>query len=208
MPLKKLTKAEILAALTRLAELAQEEGVRLEMTLYGGAVMMLAYDARDVTKDVDAIVHPPEVARRLIARVAAERSLHGDWLNDDVKQFVSTVEAKNELPLDGVSAAGLRITRPTAKYLLAMKVMAARLPLPGYPGDFDDIKVLLRITRVPAVEKIEEVVNLYFPDTVLPDRTRVALAGILKELSNEPKATSPSEPAPKRPRGRPAVDID
>src|SRR5476649_691929 len=145
MPLKKLTKAEIIAALARLAELAQDEGVRLEMTLYGGAVMMLAYDARDMTKDVDAIVRPPEVARRLVARVAVERGLHDEWLNDDVKQFVSTVEAKNELPLEGVSRAGLRITKPTAKYLLAMKVMEARLPLPGHPGDIDDIKVLLRV---------------------------------------------------------------
>jgi hypothetical protein len=42
MPLKTLTKAEIISALARLAELAQAEGVRLEMTLYGGAVMMLA----------------------------------------------------------------------------------------------------------------------------------------------------------------------
>ncbi len=208
MPLKKLTKAEIIAALSRLAELAQGEGVRLEMTLYGGAVMMLAYDAREVTKDVDAIVHPPEVARRLVKRVAAERGLHDEWLNDDVKQFVSTVEAKNELPLEGVSAAGLRITKPTAKYLLAMKVMAARLPLPGYPGDFGDIKVLLRITRVQSVEKIEGVVNLYFPDTVLPDHTRVVLAKILKQLSNEPTATSPIEPTTKRPRGGTSIDID
>lgn len=46
------------------------------MTLYGGAVMLLAYNARQVTKDVGAIVHPPDVARRLIARVTEERCLH------------------------------------------------------------------------------------------------------------------------------------
>ncbi len=208
MPLKKLTKTEVLAALSRLSELAQEDGVRLEMTLYGGAVMMLAYDARDVTKDVDAIVHPPEVARRLVARVAVERDLHDAWLNDDVKQFVSTVETKNELPLEGVSRAGLRVTKPTAKYLLAMKVMAARLPLPGHPGDFDDIKVLLRVTRLPSIDKVEQMVNLYFPDTVLPESTWVVLEGILNQLSNEHTATPPTKPAAKRPRGGPAIDID
>jgi len=36
MPLKKLTKQEIASALGRLSELAASEGVRLEMTLYGG----------------------------------------------------------------------------------------------------------------------------------------------------------------------------
>jgi hypothetical protein len=208
MPLRTLTKAEIITALARLAELAQAEGVRLEMTLYGGAVMMLAYDARDMTKDVDAIVHPPEVARRLVARVAVERGLHDEWLNDDVKQFVSTMEAKNELPLEGVSGAGLRITKPTAKYLLAMKVMAARLPLPGHPGDFDDIKVLLRLTRLQTVDRVEQVVNLFFPDTVLPKPTRVVLTSILTQLSNEPTAKSSVKPATKRPRRGASIDID
>lgn len=115
MPLKKLTKLEIVACLQRLSELAQAEGVRLEVTLYGGAVMLLAYDARDVTKDVDAIVHPPEVGRRLVARVAAERGMSESWLNDDVKLYISTMEAKNEMVVSGVSAAGLHLTRPTAK---------------------------------------------------------------------------------------------
>jgi hypothetical protein len=208
MPLKKLTKTEVIAALSRLAELAANEGVRLEMTLYGGAVMMLAYDARDMTKDVDAIVHPPEVARRLVARVARERGLHDEWLNDDVKQFVSTAEARNELPLKGVSPAGLRISKPTAKYLLAMKVMAARLPLPGHPGDFDDVKVLLRVTRLPTVARVEQVVNLFFPDTVLAGSTRAVLAGILQQLSHETAANSPVKPAPKRQGGGAPIDFD
>jgi hypothetical protein len=207
MPLKKLTKTEIVAALARLSELAQGEGVRLEMTLYGGAVMMLAYGAREITKDVDAIVRPPEVARRLVRRVAAERGLHEEWLNDDVKQFVSTAEAKNELPLAGVSRLGLRITKPTSKYLLAMKVMAARLPLPGHPGDYDDIKVLLRITRVHTVDKVEAVANLYFPDTVLPEHTRAMLAGILEQLSHEPKTASAADSATKRARGGSTINL-
>lgn len=40
---------EVEAALNRISELAVAEGGRLEMTLYGGAVMLLAYGARDVT---------------------------------------------------------------------------------------------------------------------------------------------------------------
>lgn len=185
MPLKKLTKQEIAAALQRLSELAQAEGVRLEITLYGGAVMLLAYDARDVTKDVDAIVHPPEVGRRLVARVAAERGLAESWLNDDVKLYISTKEAKNEMVLPGVSPAGLHITRPTAKYLLAMKVMACRKPLPGYAGDYGDIETLLRVTRCKSVAAIQDIVDTFFPDTVLPDATKVTLDGILERIRHE-----------------------
>lgn len=183
--MKFLTKAEIEAALNRLSELAAAEGVRLEMTVYGGALMLLAYDARRTTKDVDAIFHPSDVGRRLIARVAAERGLAEDWLNDNVRMFLSANEAKNELPLPNVSRAGLHLTRPTAKYLLAMKVMACRKPLPGYAGDFADIALLLRVTRVKSVGGVQKIVDAYFPDTVLPDSTRLALESILEAQRDE-----------------------
>ena len=41
-----------------LGELAFEQGVTLEVSLYGGAVFTLVYDSRDATKDVDAVVRP------------------------------------------------------------------------------------------------------------------------------------------------------
>jgi len=198
-----MTKAEIETALNRISELAAAEGVRLEMTLYGGAVMLLAYDARDVTKDVDAIVHPSEVGRRLVAKVAVERGLSEDWLNDNVRLFVSAKEAKNELPLPNVSRAGLHITRPTAKYLLAMKVMASRKPLPGYAGDFQDIETLLRVTKIKSVEAIERVVDAFFPDTVLPEPTRLALIETLEKISHEQNQTPPPQPSADRAGGRP-----
>jgi hypothetical protein len=187
LPLKYLTKAEIVAALNRISELAAAEGVRLEMTLYGGAVMLLAYDARDVTKDVDAIIHPPEVGRRLVAKVARERGLAEDWLNDNVRLFVSRKEAKNELPVPNVLRAGLHITRPTAKYLLAMKVMAGRKPLPGYAGDYHDIETLLRVTKIKSVDAVATVVEAFFTDTVLPETTQLALIDILERIRHEPK---------------------
>lgn len=185
MPLKYLTKAEITAALNRISVLAAVEGVRLEMTLYGGALMLLAYDARDATKDVDAIIHPPEVGRRLVARVAAERGLPEDWLNDNVRLFVSSLEAKSELVLPNVSRAGLHLTRPTAKYLLAMKVMANRKALPGYAGDRDDIRTLLRAAKIKSVAEVERIVEKFFPDTVLPDATRLTVTDLLEEIRDE-----------------------
>lgn len=176
---------EILAALNRISELAAAEGVRLEMTLYGGALMLLAYDARDVTKDVDAIVYPPEVGRRLVARVATERGLPEDWLNDHVRLFVSPMETKSVLSLPNVSRAGLHLTRPTTKYLLAMKVMANRKALPGYAGDRDDIRTLLRVAKIKSVAAVERIVDKYFPGTVLPDATRLTLADLLEEVRDE-----------------------
>jgi hypothetical protein len=184
MPLKNLTKEEILAGLTRLSELAQKEDVTLEVSLYGGALMMLAYDVRQTTKDVDAIIRPPDVGRRLVAKVAQEKGWHDDWLNDDVKQFVSTVETRDAWTPTGLNAPAIKITRPTAKYLLAMKVMACRRSLPGYAGDEADIGFLLKKLAISNAGEVERIVDKYFPDTVLPAAT-LAVIGKLLASSHE-----------------------
>ena len=183
--MKNLTKENILEGLTRLSELAKEEKIVLEVSLYGGALMLLAYDARPSTKDVDAIIRPPEIGRRLAAKVAEEKGWHEDWLNDDVRFFVSPVETRQKWTPPGLNAPNLRISRPTAKYLLAMKVMACRKPLPGYLGDEADIGFLLRKMDIKSASEVERVVEKYFPDTVLPAGT----IAVLEKLLAHPKSS-------------------
>jgi hypothetical protein len=182
MPLKNLTKKDILAGLGRLSELAQKENVILEMSIYGGALMLLAYDARPTTKDVDAIILPPEIGRQLVMRVAEEKDWSEDWVNDDVKQFVSMTETRHSWAPAGLNAPALRISRPTAKYLLAMKVMACRKALPGHPGDEVDIAFLLRKMEIKSFSEIEQIVDRYFPDTVLPPATQAVVERLLLDL--------------------------
>ena len=65
MPLKNLTKADIIDGLEELSHLAEKEGLTLEISIYGGAVMLLAFDSRPVTKDMDAIIVPAKEGQRL-----------------------------------------------------------------------------------------------------------------------------------------------
>lgn len=180
IPIKILTKADILAGLTRLSELAQRENIILEISLYAGTLMLLAYDSRRTTKDVDAIVRPPEVGRRLAAKVAWEMGWHDDWLNDDVRFFVSSVETRQLWKPPGLNAPHLKISRPTAKYLLAMKVMACRKAIPGYSGDETDVAFLLKKMAIKISAEVERIVDQYFPDTDLPAAT---IAVIERSLS-------------------------
>ena len=46
MPYEALNRGRITQALRRLGELAREEGVTLEVSLYGGAVFTLVYGSR------------------------------------------------------------------------------------------------------------------------------------------------------------------
>jgi hypothetical protein len=54
----KLSKEQILAALARLNDLLHEKGVMGEICIFGGAAMVLAFDARESTRDVDGIFVP------------------------------------------------------------------------------------------------------------------------------------------------------
>ncbi len=141
--------------------------------------MMLAYDARQSTKDVDAINHPPEIGRRVAAKVAREQGWSDEWLNDDVRQFVSMVEMRHTWTPPGLNAPGLRISKPTAKYLLAMKVMACRKALPGNAGDEADIAFLLKKMAIKKFSQVERIVDQYFPDTVLPAATATVIEQLL-----------------------------
>jgi predicted nucleotidyltransferase len=157
--------------LRRLGELAHEQKVTLEVSLYGGAVFTLVYGSRDATKDVDAVVRQSELAKKLAVKVADELGLAEDWLNDHVKQFLAEKEAKRQLTGSDFGE-GIRISVPTAAYLLAMKLRACRPPLPGYAGDYGDIRFLIKKMEIGSVEDAEAIHDKFFPHDVLSDAAK------------------------------------
>lgn len=73
-------EAELRDAIRRLGELAMAEASDLNLLLLGGAVMVLAFGARQSTRDLDVVFLPPtdpNTARRLAATVALERGMAG-----------------------------------------------------------------------------------------------------------------------------------
>jgi len=179
MPYESLNRARITRALRRLGELAHEQKVTLEVSLYGGAVFTLVYGSRDATKDVDAVVRPSEIARNLALKVAKELGLPEDWLNDQVKQFLAEKEAKRRLN-DSEFGEGLRVSVPTAAYLLAMKLRACRPPLPGYSGDYGDIRFLVRKMEITSTEAAEAIHHKFFPHDVLSDAAKEVVRGAIE----------------------------
>ena len=179
MPYENLTRSQVTRALRRLGELAEERKVTLEISLYGGAVFMLVYGSREATKDVDAVVRQSEIGKTLAAKVATELKLPDDWLNEDVKQFLAEKEAKRTLP-EGDFGAGIRIAVPTAAYLLAMKLRACRPPLPGFAGDYGDIRFLVRKMGIKSVEEAESIHDNFFPHDALAAEARAVVKGAIQ----------------------------
>lgn len=166
MPYDALNQDRLRQALRRLGELARAEGVELELSLYGGSVFTLVYGSRESTKDVDGVIRPSEIGRKLARQVAREQTLPEDWLNGDVAQFLAEREEHRPYPKDDLGP-GLVVTVPTAAYLLALKLRACRPPLPGYPGDEADILFLLGKIRPASHADIAAIFARFFPHDVL-----------------------------------------
>jgi hypothetical protein len=161
-----------------LGELAKANLIELEVCLYGGTAMMLAFDRRAMTRDVDAVFHPRDTASSWIAQVAEEQRLPEDWLNDDVRQFLVPVGSHRRLPMD---LPGLRVTVPTTSYLLAMKALAGRRALPGYKGDEEDLRFLIRKLGIQSVDEVQEHIDRFYPDDRPSDSAHALLARIIQE---------------------------
>jgi hypothetical protein len=178
-----LDKETAKKAIVRLAELAKRRQINLHLTVYGGTVMMLAYNARLGTKDIDAIFRPRDEIIPIIEEVAKEMNLDSNWLNDDVKVWVAEDErgALIEFREMAEFCHGLSVKRPSAKYLLAMKARAGRLPLPGQKGDYDDIVFLLRHTQTNSVDAVNKLVEKHFLGDCLSEKNRAILEVALKD---------------------------
>jgi len=177
----KLDRATIESALANLSEKLKTEGVTGEVCIFGGAAMVLAFDARESTRDVDAVFRPVESVRRAAEAVAREMALPEHWLNDGVKGFVSAnqdfVEAG--MPKD---FPNLRVLRPSAAYLFAMKCMAARVAGYDTGGDRDDVVFLARHLGLANAEQALEIVTRYYPPERISAKTRFFVEEVLGEM--------------------------
>jgi hypothetical protein len=180
----KLTRDQIIAALQRLNELLHEKGVMGEVCIFGGAAMVLAFDARESTRDVDAIFVPKKEVFDAAQRVADEMGFEFDWLNDGVKGFVS---AEGEVTSDGMPVfSNLRVMRPTTEYLLAMKCLASRVADYGQNGDRLDIITLLKHLKLRDADVICDLVLQFYSEKLIQPKVRYFIEDIVAELNSDP----------------------
>jgi hypothetical protein len=144
-----------------------------EVCVVGGAVMCLALNARDATRDVHAFFKPARTVREAAARVAARADVPDTWLNDAAKGFLG---ARGEYTTF-LELSHLHIFVASLPYLLAMKCMAMRLGEEFH--DVDDVRYLLRALNITTTDAAITIVTQYFDASQLPARTRFALEEIL-----------------------------
>ena len=148
-------------------------GVTGELYLVGGAVMCLAFHAREATKDVDALFEPARLVREAAARVGVAAGLDASWLNDAVKGYLSP---RGEFtPFLELPHLQVFVAHP--RYLLALKCAALRLGEEFH--DLDDVRYLLRHLDIRTPEEALAIVTRYFPESELLPKTRLLLEELL-----------------------------
>lgn len=149
-----MTADEITQYLTELNDELRLLDIKGEVSLYGGAVMCLAFKARPATKDVDAIFEPIKEIRNASHRIADRHDLRIDWLNMAVKMFV--VDHPRQTLFD---MSNLIVTVPDAEYLLAMKILAMR----PQTEDENDAEFLISRLNLNDPDGVLSIVSEYYP---------------------------------------------
>jgi hypothetical protein len=172
-----LTKIEILEAFKILNSKFQIENAKAEVCLVGGAVMCLVFNAREQTKDVDAIFHPKAKMYQLAKLVAEELGLPEDWLNDSAKAYVNKKLEKIEI----LNLSNLKIFAPSAKYMLAMKCLASRVGT----KDESDIEFLIKHLKLKKAQEVISIVSKYYDEKLIQPKTQYMIEEII-ELNSKP----------------------
>jgi hypothetical protein len=162
-----LTRDDILTALMALGSRLAAAGMHAEIFIVGGAAMALAYSDRRLTRDIDAAFEPKSVVYDAAALVAADLGLPADWLNDAAKGFMPGADPQARV-LPDMPGIGISVASP--QYLLAMKLMALRIP-----EDEDDIAVLLSACGITTAQQAIDLVTRMYPHQVPLPKTRFYL---------------------------------
>ncbi|MDZ7577958.1 MAG: hypothetical protein U0904_07285 [Candidatus Nanopelagicales bacterium] len=130
-----------------------------ELYIVGGAAMTLTYAHRSATDDIDGLFGPEETIYDAMDEVARRHRLDPGWLNNQVavSRYLPDGVPGGDLeaivlrePVD--ASSGLRILIASPRYLLAMKLLAAR-----DIRDQDDVNILVRSMGLTSVDQAREV---------------------------------------------------
>lgn len=151
-----LTKEQIKQYLTEMNARLAEQDVRGEVVLCGGAVMALVYDARNSTKDIDALFAPTDVMRKIAKDIAEEHGLEDDWFNDAAKGFIDTSLMEFT---DVLAFSHLTVKCPGEKEMLALKLASARED----SKDAEDALFLMGVIGIESLDEVFEIIERYIP---------------------------------------------
>ncbi len=191
----------LLNAFDQIGRAAVKAGTKLQIAVYGGSALMLASNFRFATEDVDVsqLEHPlPDWLAAIVHDIAEKNRWQDDWFNDGVAFHLSSLADRaidhlefGTFPRDG-TPPGLAVSVPSAEYLLALKLKAARIldPIRGETERLDILN-LMQVVGISTVEDAIELLGKYFPVSAASSEKQRFL---LKNMNREGGIDAPKYP--------------
>jgi len=159
------------------------KGMPAEIILIGGASVLVNYGFREMTTDVDALIHAASAMKDAINRVGDHYGLPYGWLNQD---FTKTDSYSPNLAQYSefykTYSNVLTVRTIAAEYLIAMKLRSGR----QYKSDLSDVLGILaehekRKTPI-TMEQIQAAVTaLYGGWDALPESSRSFIENVMQD---------------------------
>lgn len=175
-----LSRVRMLELLGKINDRLSAKNIRGEICLYGGAALILGWNVRETTIDIDATFAPPSEIRRIAADIAEDAGLPDGWLNDGVKGFLSSRGRPSSGRKPFLELSHLSIYIPEPSYLLAMKAMSARTT--EEQSDREDVIFLLTHMKIKSAKEALRIVLDYYPEKLVLPKTRYFVESVIAEM--------------------------
>lgn len=153
-----MTSEHIRALFCEINDRLAESGLSGEILVCGGALMALSYNRDRVTEDIDALYQPKDEIEMIVTKIAEEKGLPTNWLNDMVTQSVQLSGFDSEVI---IKMSHLVVRAVILEVLLAMKLMASR------DKDANDIRLLVSRMGNFNFDEVMSLVRKYVPSNRL-----------------------------------------
>lgn len=162
-----MDKHKLLEIFDYLNERLKENQLQLEITIYGGSIMTMVYDNRPATKDIDCVFSETnfKILDNILEVSKFAFNLFDGWINEEIKEPLKSILKEDKETFKVYS--NLKILKPKAGQLLAMKILAAR---PEPAKDFLDAYILCKDLDITTKSKLMDIISTYIPVTVLGER--------------------------------------
>ena len=190
----------LLDAFDQIGRAAVAAGTKLHIAVYEGSALMLANNFRFATEDVDVsqLEHPlPDWLAAVVHDIAEKNHWQDDWFNDGVAFHLSSLADRaidhlefGTFPRGGTP--GLAVSVPSAEYLLALKLKAARIldPLRGETERLDILN-LMQVVGISTAEDAIALLGKYFPVSAASSEKQRFL---LKNMNRDGGVDAPKYP--------------
>ena len=163
----------VVSAFKVVGEYLREREVLGEIAIYGGTAIMLQFDWRTATEDVDGVIRANEregAIKDAIIYTALKLGLSDHWLNTFVGGFTPETETDGFFSLYGTyprgDRPGLRVFVAKPDYLCAMKLKALQRDSVG-DRDFEDAVRLALIIGIGTADQLRQLFSAFFPEETL-----------------------------------------